>query len=357
VTLAAAYWWRRSDPKWHRKIAVAAVVFACLSLPLILLLSKQKGRFTFGDSGRVNYAWAVSPRSPTRNWQGREPGSGNPVHPTRQLLQHPPLYEFDGPVVGTYPPWTDPSFWNEGLKPHFRLRPQIEVLLTTVSSELRLLTRAQPALVAGITALALLGGSAWCFNLATVWPLAAVAVAGMAAYLPLVENDRYLGGFLLVLFLLPLWAAQFSGGDMKVISYVLLGVFVSMALGTADYTVRVLTGHYATFGVGPSSTVNDSAAAEQLWQLGVRPGQKVGIIGDGTGAYWAYLAKLRIVAEIMDSGHGSREFWSSSPDVKNDVYKTFAAAHAIAVVAVCPREMPEDWRQLVGTPYCMRSVP
>ena len=48
-----------------------------------------------------------------------------------------------------YPPWTDPSFWNEGLQAHFKLRPQMEVLARTVPSELRLLFRARPELVAG----------------------------------------------------------------------------------------------------------------------------------------------------------------------------------------------------------------
>jgi hypothetical protein len=356
VTLVSAYLWRRSHRNWRRGIAAASVVFVIVSSPLIIVLSKQKGRFTFGDSGRVNYAWAVSPRSPMRNWQGREPESGTPVHPTRQLLEHPPLYEFDGPVDGTYPPWTDPSYWNEGLKAHFRLKPQIEVLMTTVPSEVRLVTRAQPGLVAGIIALAALGGISWWLSLAIAWPLLVIAVAGMAAYLPLVENDRYLGGFLLVLFLVMLWASQVAASGQAV-RYIFLGMFVSIAMGTADYTVRVLTGHYAIPGVGPNSTLVDVSAAQQLWHLGLRPGDKVGIIGNGTGAYWASLAKLRIVAEIMETGHGSREFWNSPPTVKAQVYERFAASHATRVVATCPVDASADWQRLIGTPYCVRSVP
>ena len=41
------------------------------------------------------------------------------MHPTRQIMTHPPVFEFDGPVPGTYPPWTDPSYWNEGVHPRF----------------------------------------------------------------------------------------------------------------------------------------------------------------------------------------------------------------------------------------------
>ena len=144
----------------------------CACAPLILLLSHQKGRFTFGDSGSMNYAWYVSPRTFTRNWQGEVPGSGTPVHPTRQLLRAPSLFEFDGPVVGTYPPWTDPSYWNEGLRWHFKFKPQLEVLTVTVPSEARLLIRTRPELVAGVVVLALLVescGSPACLSCGQSW--------------------------------------------------------------------------------------------------------------------------------------------------------------------------------------------
>lgn len=360
VALALAYWWKRSDANWRIGIVVATLVFLCASSPLVFLLSKQKGRFTFGDSGRVNFAWKVFPRTQTRNWQGREPQSGTPAHPTRELLEHPPVYEFDGPVIGTYPPWTDPSYWNEGVQGHFRLRPEIEVLRINVPSELRLLLRDQPALLVGVLVFALLGGYAFWTNLVRLWPLLVLALTGMTIYLPLVENDRYLGGFVLVIFLLLFWTGQFLSNQEHAVVCVSLAIFVTMALSTADYTVRVLTNHYAIPGVGPNSTWEDVVAAEQLWHLGLRPGDKVAVIGDGTGAYWACLAKLRIVAEIMAMNHGSREFWNSPPEIKEDVYKAFAQAHATEVVAacpVCPPETPEGWRPIPGTPYCIHSVP
>jgi hypothetical protein len=359
VVLALGYWWRRSDRRWRTGMVVSSAVFLCTSAPLILLLSQQKGRFTFGDSGRVNYAWNVSPRTQTRNWQGQEPRSGTPVHPTRQLLRHPPIFEFDGPVVGTYPPWTDPSYWNEGLQGHFRLKSQVEVLSGTVPSEIRLLVRAQPGLVAGIIVLALLSGYSWWSNLIRVWPLLAMSATGMVMYLPLIENDRYLGGFLLGLFLLSISCAQPRPQEQRAAIYVTLAVFSMLALSTADYTVRIVTNHLAIPGVGPNSTWQDVVAAEHLWQAGIRPGDKIAVILDGSGAYWARLAKLRIVAEIMDMNHGSREFWNAPVEIKQNVYGVLARAHATVVVAscpACPPEIPDGWQHIVGTPYCMRKL-
>jgi hypothetical protein len=102
-----------------------------------------------------------------------------------------------------------------------------------------------------------------------------------------------------------------------------------------------------------------AGVAQELGRRGVRPGDKVGVIGDGTGAYWARLSKVRIVAEIMDMNHGSREFWQSPAEVQQKVFRAFAQAHATAVVAVClscPPETPDGWLSIVGTPYCMRQI-
>lgn len=359
VTLGVGYLWKRSLPGWGRGMAVAGLVFLCASAPLIYLLSQQKGRFTFGDSGKANYAWYVAPRTFWRNWQGEVPGSGTPAHPTRQLLRHPPIFEFDGPVIGTYPPWTDPSYWNEGLQWHFRLKPQAEVLASTTPSEVRLLLRARPELVAGLIALALLSGQLWLSALRELWPFIATSIVGMAIYLPLIENDRYLGGPVMVLFLTSIAAVRLSRSVQKSVACVAVAVFLVMALGTADYTVRVAMNHMAIPGTGPESAWRDVVAAEHLRRMGAQPGDKVAVIADGTGAYWARLGKLRIVAEIMDANHGSREFWDAPQEVRQQVYAIFARAQAKLVVTSCPPcppGTPTGWEQIAGTPYCVRPL-
>jgi hypothetical protein len=358
VTLAASYLYRCKDKNWRRGIIVACLVFLLVSTPLIFLLSKQKGRFTFGDSGKLAYAWCVSPRTFWRNWQG-EGESGTPLHPTRQLLRHPPIFEFDGPVRGTYPPWTDPSYWNDGLRARFEWEAQAQVLASNLLSEARLLFRAQPALAVAVIVLALLSGRRWWRNLRAFWPLILIAGSGLVAYLLILENDRYLGGFLLLFFIPLLAAAQYQPGDQTIVGYLAIAAFTMMALGTLDYTVRVATNHPANAGSGPNSTLQDLVAADQLLHLGMRSGDKIAVIGDGTGAYWARLAKLRIVAEIMDMNHGSREFWDSPSDEKRNVYGVLAETKAIAVVTICPaylQELPDRWQHIDGTPYCWRSL-
>ena len=46
--------------------------------------------------------------------------------------------------------------------------------------------------------------------------------------------------------------------------------------------------------------------ADRLLHLGLKPGDKVAYIGDGTGAYWAYAAGAIIVSEIPDGSASDR---------------------------------------------------
>jgi hypothetical protein len=236
----------------------------------------------------------------------------------------------------------------------------MEVLAGTVPSEVRLLFRTRPELVAGVIALALLSGQLWLTGLRELCPLISISMVGMMLYLPILATDRYLGGFVLVLFLAMLAAARFRPNAQRSAAYVALAVSLTMALATADYTVRVVTHHLAIPGNGPNSTVQDATAAEQLWRTGARPGTKVAVIGDGTHAYWARLAKLRIVAEIMDTNHGSTEFWNAPEEVQQNVYNVFAQARAELVLTscpLCPPGTPIGWQHIEGTPYCMRALP
>jgi hypothetical protein len=293
----------------------------------------------------------------TRNWQGQPLNSGMPVHATRLLIQHPQVFEFDGPVLGTYPPWTDPSYWNEGVRAHFTLIQQLHVLARTVPSEMRLVLRSQPAIMGGLVALLLLSGSTWFSSFSRLWPLIMIQLAGMAAYIPIIENDRYVGGFVLVLFLLLFASVCISAADRRSVKYLVIGIFIATALSTIDLTVRIATKHPAIPGNQPAVTAQDVAAAEQLWKLGYQPGQKAAVMGDGTGAYWARLGKFRLVAEVMDMGHGTQEFWNASDETRDRVYEAFGQAHARFAVGRCPESaIPEYWSRLSSTGFCVLGV-
>src|SRR5262249_15153789 len=74
----------------------SAAIFLLIAAPQILALSHVKGRWTFSDSGRLNYAWFVD-RIPAMYWEGGPPPAGTPLHPPRQLVDHPRVFEFVSP--------------------------------------------------------------------------------------------------------------------------------------------------------------------------------------------------------------------------------------------------------------------
>src|SRR6266851_3785068 len=118
---------------WKRNL-ISVLAFSIAAAPLIFALSLPRGRFTFGDSGKLNYSSFVSPGGRAINWQGAPAASGIPKHPTRRIAGELPIYEFNGPIGGTYPPSYDPSYWNEGRKVTFNLRAQLTVVAQHIPS-------------------------------------------------------------------------------------------------------------------------------------------------------------------------------------------------------------------------------
>jgi len=355
VTLAIAYLWGRSRPEWRSGMVLASVAFLVTASPLIFVLSLQKHRPTFGDSARLNYAWFIAPQTFHRNWQGMERGSGKPLHPTHQVLREPPVYTFEGPVVGTYPPWLDPSYWNEGLQPHFALKAQIRALVTDLLTEAGIGLRAQPALLSAVLLLLALGGAK--DGLRVFWPFVAIGSSAFVLYAPVHVEPRFLGGFVVLLFLTPILGSRLRIEDLRAAQYLAIAVFVVMALGACDTAFRFLTLRPAVAGNGPAPALNDVMLATRMHELGLHPGESVAMIGDGSGAYWARLAKLRITAEVMAADHDAQRFWRSSLETQSSVLHAFALSGARAVFADSPPIPPgTEWSRIEGTNYYMRML-
>ena len=63
-----------------RRWAIALFAFVVMAGPLVFLLSSSKHRLTFGDSGRLNYAWYVDGAT-YRHWEGEPLGIHSEVAP------------------------------------------------------------------------------------------------------------------------------------------------------------------------------------------------------------------------------------------------------------------------------------
>ena len=160
---------------------VMVLFFAVLAGPLVAALSQQKHRLTFGDSGRINYAMFVSPGGAPRNWQGEPQFGITAVHPTRKLLSDPPVYEFAKPIGGTFPPWYDPSYWEEGRVPVLSLKAQVRVVIGHLLSYAELLLHQQNCLLAALLALFMVARRNAIAELGKMWPLLLMCCARAGA--------------------------------------------------------------------------------------------------------------------------------------------------------------------------------
>jgi hypothetical protein len=94
----------------------------------------------------------------------------------------------------------------------------------------------------------------------------------------------------------------------------------------------------------------------------LRPGTEVAIIGDGSYAYWAHLARLHLVAEIPANTrwyqvHPALAFWESGPEPQEKSLRILAQTGAEAVIADPqgvvagsePSLVTAPWKKISGT--------
>jgi hypothetical protein len=332
-------------------LLLVTLFFLGVSAPWVAALSLRKGKFTFGDSGMLNYSALVSPGGGVINWQGEPPASGVPLHATRKLLHDPPLYEFATPIGGTYPPSFDPAYWNAGRTWTFNLKAQLRAIKVHILTYAGLFLRSQPGLLAAALTLIFIGGVATRRAVLTYWPLFMTGFAAMGLYMLVHVETRFVAAYICILWVALLFGVRLpkSGGQLKMAEYLIGAVALTLVLTVADGTARAIQAG------GPYSARNHIEVSDGLRQIGVQPGDKVAVLGDGNWSYWARLGRFRIVANVM--GQDTPVFWAASAQQKARVYQIFAENGArVVVTSNLPALAPLDasWQPIGTTGYYFR---
>ncbi len=354
LALAVVLRWRQLS-----RVAISLLVFSSIALPLILVLSHAKGHPTFGESGKLTFAWS-NYDLPTIHWQGQPPGSGTPAHPLRKVFDNPAMFEFNGPVRSSYPPWYDPSYWNEGMSPGLRMGTVAKHFARNFTTILSFFFKPKVWLVvmlilgAGCRPRATLGG------IAAFWYLILPSAAALAAYSMTFAEFRYLPVWLLLV-----WGSVLRGIRLRNSFHKSgAGRYVSILAAVALLAPM----GYGIYGQGIHGRQDDArsqyAIAERLREMGVSPGENVGAVGWDNDVHWAYLDRLTVVAEI-ETGDTCR-FWEVPSSTQQEILRKFADAGADVIVVnadkefkstsrsglidlgTCARPGPE-WREIVGT--------
>jgi hypothetical protein len=394
LALGAFAGWKARMPL--RRSMLAVLAFAIVASPLVTLLSLDKHRLTFGDSGKLNYAWYVDGAA-YRHWQGDLLGahsevapkwtagpvsSGTPLHATRKILDSPSVYEFDGPIAGTYPVWYDPSYWNDGIRTPFDLRQEIRKIVTNIRFLYALTLNVHANQLIGnghayllfspIVAAAFLGllymavrrGGAFAF-----WPVGWMTVvpafAALGMYVLVYCEPRHVAPFLALLF---------------------AGLFASIRIPERAISARtaaiigsaLLAGFVLTAGLGAGKTVYAAArdvlqkdavpsepwqVAQGLEKLRFGAGTKVASLdyANHDQVKWARLARAKIVAEVFSDAFSTREdaYWNADEASKAKIIDAFAKAGADVVVSRrIPQNdpLPAGWQQIGATRYFVLRI-
>jgi hypothetical protein len=326
VFLAVSFFVRKS--RRHRiHIVLSLATFLLVSAPQILLLSISERHLTFSDTGKLAFLW-YNYDLPLRNWQGEPPGSGIPLHPTRKLWSHPSVFEFNGPVRASYPPWYNPGYWNAGMA--HPLQPGL-VMRHTIPRIGRILSAfAEPkAWLVGVL-LILLGANigVTARTLLSYWHLIVPAIAIMAMYSLTWVDFRYLAVWEILLWCSLLLSVRKRSQLINArVIYNGLAISVALALLSA--------GAYGSYGQIIHGRRDDArpeyATTEGLLTSGLRSGDKVAALGFDNDAHWAHLGGFSVVAEI--NSDEACQFWSSPPSVQSEILQKLTSAGVKAVVA------------------------
>lgn len=331
-TTALAVRNRRMVPR----LAAALLAFLLVSGPFLLALSRKQGHPSFGSTGAINYAIAVDYVNPSGYWLGRTPGNGTPIHPVRELMDAPPVYEYAMPKGGTLPLWLHHGYWYDGVRPHFILKRQINVIHIGLDAYFKYLVVPLSPLLTGILVLVLFEGSFLAFGRrflkeVVLW---GPAVAGLAMYALVHVEPRFLSGFVILLWAaaclslrMPPWAkGKTVSRGIAIAVVALLGLQIALAVGHKA----------ARLASGKPFTAPETAA--MLKQEGVGAGDKVCYLGDPIADdAWALLARVQIVCNVASSNEGlppdMSGFWAAGPARMAEIIHAFEEAGAKAVVA------------------------
>jgi 4-amino-4-deoxy-L-arabinose transferase-like glycosyltransferase len=343
LCLAAVAVIARARPK---EVLASSAIFVAICAPWIAALSHSRGHLTFSDSGPYNYAVHVD-NLPPADWQGG-PGSlyGQPLHPTRLLVQSPATFAFTDGLGGTDPAWTDPSYWYEGVHPRFRLGLAIRSLSKHSLDEVGSLFSVNGSLIASVWILFWASGrrSLLLRDIARFWFLLLPSVAALAIYAMVHFEPRYLAPFLSTLLLVLLLSPRMAAGDLsRRLVTAVAGLLIFMffvPIGSPSLHVKEFVRDVA--GRSHPDPNAPAAVAEAMAHLGLRPGDRIAALQWAIcdTSTWARLARVQIAGEVYfwptrPESLGN-DFWKADPQSQQAVIRAFSTTGARFIISRFP---------------------
>ena len=241
------------------------------------------------------------------------------------------------------------KYWFAGARPVLSMSAQLGALRDASIVYGRLVSELGIPLAAVMVLLAIQRGPRG--RVHTAAALLLPAGAAFAMYALVLVEERYVAPFavLTLLGLLTLIRARLAGVTILAAALLLLLQLVSTAYEYALPGFEAIR-HGAL--VEPDEQARVASALQGV--AGLRPGDAVVAGNRGFNAYWARLARLRIVAEV--AGYDGTAIMESDSDARNAAEQALLAQPARAVVAYGWPALTDDpaWQPIEGTSYFIR---
>jgi hypothetical protein len=371
-------WLRQSTARSAGAALTAIVCFGAVAGPYIAALSSQHGRFDFGDSGALNYAWYVggTQKMHLEPYMSSEFGSADVrlKHPERELMRSPQVLSYAKLPYGTYPDWFDTTYWNDQVTPHFAPRGELRRESRNLVLIIRYLFNHPESilLLALLIAIGARPAMSWrpagtSANVFWLPPLL-LGFLIMGVYSTVLIEERYVAvAFLLIM--LSLFASlrmtvtEFSDRwqNMRTAAPALAILLALLAAGESLRTVFQNRRDISVAGVpGGWYSPHMEHASEGLAAMGVNRGDAIACVGWRAcldDQYWARLAGVRILTEVYAPDVDAYSFLAGLSN-RNEVIAMVRAQGSKVLVADFASARVSDadpffreWRRLGDTTF------
>lgn len=283
---------------WLRRTAIlAALVFGVLISPWLLALQAKTGRFTFGDSGRLNYLWEVQGAARFLYPEG----GANTVALRKAPVTVYQAKPLAGAAIGAYSPWVEPVRWYAGVQRPWQLSEQVAALWANGRLTVLMWLSGPGALLLFLAARRMQAAGHWPAFVQALWAqrlwlLACLAV--LAGYQFVFVEGRYVAGAMVLLVLTPVSiAATLSGAAGR--RLLQAGAVVTVAAYLWPVLLESVTFTWRDLRAGREMEPNPNyRIAEELHREGLKPGTPVAMVGMALNADWLRGARLQVVADL-----------------------------------------------------------
>jgi len=375
LAVYSRFWLKHGTKRIVSVALIACAAFAMVAGPYVAALSIQRGRFDFGDSGALNYAWYVggTEKMHLQPTQTAQFGSSEVhlKHPEKELLHAPLVLSYAAMPYGTYPDWFDTTYWNDRIKPHFRLRDDLPRFARNCVLVVRYLFNHPEGLIL-LTLLLVLGARPALGLRDAFWlPPLLLGVAIWGIYALVNTEERYVTVAYLSIILTIFAALSVPAGSSSnpepgtsnrlPVASALIVLLALLATGESLRTVfedrRQLSIRGYPGGWYSPTMVH---VANSLQSFGVHPGDSVACVGAIAclnDPYWARLAGVRILTEIYDPETPVYTFLAGLPNRQQAIDVVRGQGAKVLVADFADYRVSDSdpafrgWQQLGGTTF------